>query len=63
MAKEAKKHPVADRKLQGAMLGVVEAPGVLLSLQKASANLGEELVAVGEEGVHSVRAGTAGRVW
>jgi len=49
-------HPIADGELELAVVGVVEPAGVLLSLEKSSTHLLKELLPVGEQGVHRLRA-------
>ena len=54
--KHAEQYPIPDGKLQGTVLGIVEAVSVLLRLEKASAYLVQELIPVGQHGVHGLRA-------
>jgi hypothetical protein len=62
-----KEHPIADGELEFTMVGVVEPAGVLLSLEKTSTHLLKELIPVGEQGVHRLRArlprGVGQQVW
>ena len=45
--KHAQQHPVPNRELQSAVVGVVEAASMFLRLKKTGAYLSQELVAVG----------------
>ena len=56
--KKAKPHPVPHLELQPAMIGVVVLAGMLLGLQKASTNLGNKLIVIGEDRVHDISLGT-----
>ena len=59
----AESDPIAHRKLQVAVVGIVVVLGVLMSLEKTLANVGEKGVAVTEERVGYVCLGHAGSVW
>ena len=54
--KHAEQYPVPDGKLQGTVLGVVEASSVLLRLEEASAYLIQELIPVRQHGVDGLRS-------
>jgi hypothetical protein len=43
--KQAESHPVPNAELQGAVVSIIVTAGVLLRLQQAGTDVGEELVA------------------
>lgn len=53
---DTKPNPVIDGKLQGTMVCVAVLLSVLLSLEKAVTDIGNERVALAEQRVHRVRA-------
>ena len=54
--KHAEQYPIPDGKLQGTVLGIVEAASILLRLEKVSVYLVQELILVGQHGVYGLRA-------